>query len=45
MNYMRKYVPSRGVNFILQLSFARVNSRQNLYISSDSIVGRENVFQ
>ena len=31
---------------MLQLSFARVNSRQNLYISeSDSIVGRENVFQ
>lgn len=42
---MRKYVPTRGVNFMLQLSFARVNSRQNLYISSDSIVGRENVFQ
>ena len=30
---------------MLQLSFARVNSRQNLYISSDSIVARENVFQ
>ena len=42
---MRKYVPTRGVNFMLQFSFARVNSRQNLYISSDSIVGRENVFQ
>ena len=42
---MRKYVPIRGVNFMLQFSFARVNSRQNLYISSDSIIARENVFQ
>ena len=30
---------------MLQFSFARVNSQQNLYISSDSIVARENVFQ
>ena len=30
---------------MLQFSFARANSRQNLYISSDSIVARENVFQ
>ena len=30
---------------MLQFSFARVNSRQNLYISSDSIIARENVFQ